>query len=146
MADLTAYCWGDNALGQLGNGMPGDTATPTLVKFAAPVPKPTQLALGAHHSCAVMNDDSVRCWGDNSKSQLAQPASIGGSLVPVSALKAPGIGLPYVKSIAVGGDTTCAVRLDFYKLPISCWGANDSGQAGQPLSVSVVPYATPMSL
>jgi alpha-tubulin suppressor-like RCC1 family protein len=147
MADLTAYCWGDNARGQLGNGTVGvASATPMLVKFAAPGPKPRQLAVGAHHTCAAMDDDSARCWGDNSKSQLAQPASVTGSALPVPALKAPGTGLPYVESVAVGGDTTCAVRLEISKLPISCWGANDSGQAGQPLSVAVVPYATPMSL
>jgi hypothetical protein len=146
MADLTAYCWGDNALGQLGNGDLVTTATPTLVRFAQPLPKPRQLALGPHHTCAVMDDDSVRCWGDNSMSQLAQPVTVAWSALPVLVYKAPGMGLPNVESVAVGGDTTCAVRLPVSKLPVSCWGDNLHGQAGQPLSAAVIPYATPMSL
>ena len=29
-----------------------------------------QLALGGYHTCAILNDDSVKCWGEGSNGQL----------------------------------------------------------------------------
>ena len=38
---------------------------------AVPLGRPaTQLAAGCHHTCAVLDDGSVACWGLNDKGQL----------------------------------------------------------------------------
>jgi hypothetical protein len=146
LANLSVYCWGQNDRGQLGNGTGISSGIPTAVQFA-PGPKAKQIALGDNHACARMEDNSVQCWGDNTNSQLAQGVATAFSSVPVTVQKAPGMFLPFVESVAAGGDTTCVTRLPSSRMPLSCWGDNTYGQAGQPpLGTPVVPYATPMSL
>ena len=66
------YCLGHNQFGEVGNG----TNSPT--KFADPirgdvngnVVRATQLSLGDRHSCAVVDDNNIKCWGSNRASQI----------------------------------------------------------------------------
>ena len=73
-------CWGANDLGQLGNGTTVDSPIPVDV---------TGLATGVHaitagseHTCAVLDDGGVRCWGSNEGGQLGND-SMDDSSVPV---------------------------------------------------------------
>ena len=63
----TAYCWGYNASGQLGNGSTDNATAPTLVaggiSFAS-------IAAGTDHVCGVTIGGQAYCWGDNSLGQL----------------------------------------------------------------------------
>jgi alpha-tubulin suppressor-like RCC1 family protein len=63
----TAYCWGYNASGQLGNGSTDNATTPTLVAgglgFAS-------ISAGTDHVCGVTIGGQAYCWGDNSLGQL----------------------------------------------------------------------------
>jgi alpha-tubulin suppressor-like RCC1 family protein len=66
-ADGTAYCWGDNRGGQLGDS--------SLVNRADPVPvaggmKFRAISAGYEHTCAQTLDGSVACWGLNSVGEL----------------------------------------------------------------------------
>jgi len=66
-ADGAAYCWGDNASGQLGDG--------TTTSKSAPVPVVGGLAFrmltaGAAHTCGITTGGVAYCWGDNSDGQL----------------------------------------------------------------------------
>ena len=145
LANLSTYCWGANESGQLGNGAFTNSATPTLVRF--PHDKARHVSLGDSHTCARMESlDSVQCWGDNSKGQLGRGPMLKSSATPLLVLKAPSTSLPYVESVAAGGNTTCAARNPSSAIPVSCWGDNTYGQAGQPAGVTHVWYATPMSL
>lgn len=57
------YCWGNNDLGQLGNGnlhVTEPTPVPTAVTGAA-----QQLVAGTSHSCVLYSDDEIDCWGSN---------------------------------------------------------------------------------
>ena len=67
-ADASLWCWGDNRGGQLGDGTirARRTAAPVL-GLPAPV---RQVSLGHSHSCAVLTDDSLWCWGENDEGQL----------------------------------------------------------------------------
>ena len=56
-------CWGGNASGQLGNGTSGGNE-PLPVDVAGLGGAATALALGYRHTCALMVDKTVRCWGD----------------------------------------------------------------------------------
>ncbi len=144
----SVWCWGNNDRGQLGPGAPvGPSATPVPVQFSGGL-TPSALAAGDAHVCAVMTDpyETVQCWGDNSQGQLGVgPSGPPHSAAPVTVQRATEGGsddLPHVVRIAAGGSTTCVVRIN--DPLVSCWGANDSGQAGQPVSARV-DYATPVA-
>jgi alpha-tubulin suppressor-like RCC1 family protein len=116
-------CWGSSDKGQLGTMKSGPGT-----KENAPVELPsltnaTQLALGGSHSCAVLADTTMACWGDNASGQLG--LGPGGSSVQAS--PSPVATLQGVKKISLGGAFTCAVREDG---SLYCWGANDHGQLG----------------
>ncbi|MBP6836140.1 MAG: hypothetical protein KBG28_22500 [Kofleriaceae bacterium] len=71
-----AYCWGDGRVGQLGNDrgdvlgdMVGEMAMVTMapITLAGPV---QQIAPGLDHTCALLRDGRVQCWGSNGSGQL----------------------------------------------------------------------------
>jgi alpha-tubulin suppressor-like RCC1 family protein len=65
------FCWGDNALGQLGNGASADPRGLTVPTQVQAVERFVSIATGASHTCGVAQDGGVYCWGDNSRKQLA---------------------------------------------------------------------------
>ena len=149
MGDGAVSCWGNNDRGQLGpDGPAGSSAIPVAIRFSDAMTA-SALALGDRHACAVMTDsnETVQCWGDNLKGQLGAgpsgPAEYSAATVAVQRAAADGgsEAVPHVSQIAAGGGTTCVVRVT--DPLVSCWGANGSGQAGQPASPRVL-YATPV--
>ena len=67
--DVSARCWGYNAFGQLGLGTLSNGYRPALVTL--PTDRyATDLALGMRHTCALLDNGSVMCWGDNEYGQL----------------------------------------------------------------------------
>ena len=66
--DTSAWCWGYNGDGELGDGTMGtNRASPVQVVGLGSV---AQLALGVDHSCALLTDGTARCWGANDHGQL----------------------------------------------------------------------------
>ncbi len=63
-----ALCIGHDAQGQLGNGTP--TTAPTVTWQTAIPSGVVGVACGGAHTCALMSDGTVQCWGDNSFGQL----------------------------------------------------------------------------
>jgi len=53
--------------GQLGDGTTTNRPGPTQVAGLADV---VQTATGRAHTCALLRDGTLRCWGDNSFGQL----------------------------------------------------------------------------
>ena len=67
--DGSAYCWGRNSKGQLGDGT--DTYHDEPNEVSLPTGRTvTSLATGKHHTCGIMDDDSTYCWGENNYGQL----------------------------------------------------------------------------
>ena len=65
--DGTAYCWGDNSVGQLGDSTTVNRANPTLVSTSI---KFKSISAGAGHTCGNAMDGSVACWGLNKAGEL----------------------------------------------------------------------------
>ncbi len=131
-------CWGYNDYGQLGLGhqsrigdQPGEMgdALPTVSLGAGR--SATTLSCGRWHTCAILDDGTVKCWGSNSYGQLGLGDGVGrgaaagqmGDALPVVAL---GAGRT-ARSIDAGYDHTCAVLDDG---SVKCWGRNSWGALG----------------
>ena len=66
-SDGTARCWGDNAVGQLGDSSATDRLIPVPVSGLTNV---VAVSGGAGSTCAVRVDGAVFCWGSNSRGEL----------------------------------------------------------------------------
>ncbi len=66
----TAACWGKNDQGQLGDGTLTLRKTPTMVGFPAGTPVPRSIAAGTAHSCALLENGRIACWGNARQGQL----------------------------------------------------------------------------
>ena len=63
-------CWGDGANGQLGNGGTSVKSTPTLTSSLGTGRSAVALSSGQYHTCAILDNGSVSCWGDGANGQL----------------------------------------------------------------------------
>jgi alpha-tubulin suppressor-like RCC1 family protein len=115
--DGTAWCWGEDASGQLGDAsMAGAQATPI------PLSSPTGIvAMGAglDQTCAVQKGGALECWGGNEVGEVGTGTSA--SSVPPTV-----VGSGFV-DVAGGFDYTCGARADG---TVACWGYGDHGQLG----------------
>jgi len=117
--DGTAACWGLGEKGQRGDGTLDQVS---LVPVAVQgLTNATALLSGYNHSCALLADQTVRCWGSNAQGQLGDPSSSGSS-VPIAA-----VGVSGAQAIAVGAFHSCALMSDS---TVECWGYNTNGQLG----------------
>src|SRR5262245_25559718 len=86
---------------------------------------------GGYHTCALLDDGSLKCWGINDLGQLGlgdteqrgdAPGEMGDLLPPVD------LGLGHRALAAWGGvQHTCARREDER---LQCWGLNQNGMLG----------------
>ena len=134
LADGSVWCWGDNAVGQLG----APISTYELATPIASLPEIRQVAAGSYHTCALDTSGQVHCWGRNQVGQLGDGSVVDRSTPEI----VPGIA--GAMSVAAAGEFTCAVVGSAEQL--FCWGANREGQLGiapsffstRPLEVSGV--------
>jgi alpha-tubulin suppressor-like RCC1 family protein len=131
LADGTVACWGSDGMGQLGDGAPGDyTTTPTAVSGITAANPAVALTAGEFHTCAVLADHTVRCWGHNGSGQLGDGTTTDRSLpTAVAGLPTPVADNP-VLAITAGNAHTCVVVGNPTRA--FCWGLNKSGQLGHP--------------
>jgi alpha-tubulin suppressor-like RCC1 family protein len=108
--DSTAYCWGDDFDGQLGNDSAPAAAAPVLVsgghRFVA-------ISAGSWHTCAIASDAIAYCWGALAAGNAHVPTPVPGGLA--------------LRSVVAGGAFTCAVDSDRHGY---CWGVNSDGELG----------------
>jgi alpha-tubulin suppressor-like RCC1 family protein len=110
----------------VGDGTGKSRLAPVRVPLPAPAVK---IASGQDHSCAVLVDRSLWCWGSADWGQLGTEGDWGvGCTVhcKLGPVQVPGLGSD-VDDVAAGSGTTCAIRKDG---SLWCWGANDVGQLG----------------
>jgi alpha-tubulin suppressor-like RCC1 family protein len=126
--DGTAWCWGANDKGQLGDGTTVDRTSPTQVRLPAGI-KVSTIGTGESHTCALDTAGGVWCWGDNDTHELGPGTAA--SLVPlkvdVMSSDTPKVPLK-AKNLSVGGKHTCALVEGGN---VYCWGENSNAQCGQ---------------
>lgn len=101
--DGTVWSWGNNFVGQLGNGNFQDQPIPQRILIGGPF---VGVAAGDLHSLAIAVGGEVWGWGENESRQLGPFGGAGGS-VPSQVLI-----LPNCKRIAAGGALSVAVGAD----------------------------------
>ncbi|MEQ8840827.1 MAG: S-layer homology domain-containing protein [Acidimicrobiales bacterium] len=136
--DGAVRCWGRNAVGELGLG-DGETRGDEPYEMGASLAvvdlgdgrTATALDAGTTHTCALLDNDAVRCWGYNMFGELGvgdgatrgnNPGEMGDDLPEVDL----GPGRTAV-AITAGGGHSCAVLDDSM---VKCWGGNYGGALG----------------
>lgn len=117
--DDLVWCWGNNENGQLGDGTAISKPSPELVPDLTDV---IAIATGRAHSCAATRIGGLRCWGDDADNQIA------GTDSPADPVPIVG----QATAVAAGDRHTCAI--DRPDGAIYCFGANDMGQLGVPMT------------
>lgn len=119
LSDGTVRCWGRGYAGQLGNGTTTHFSyTPVQVKGLSTV---TRLASATLYTCALLEDQTIFCWGMNTEGPLGNGRTED-SLIPTQV-----VGMRSAVAVASGGSHTCAILQDG---TIRCWGRNSRGQLG----------------
>ncbi len=162
--DERAYCWGNAFDGALGNSRSGfsETDVPLVVETEPDVPLEDvrDVEAGSEMSCAILGDDSVWCWGNNSRGHL--DASSPDDMWRTARKTTDGVNIDrlYMRSTRIcgvqhggemicwgssggaGQDTLVANTTDFQMgsthacafvgSQFLCWGTNDDGELGHP--------------
>lgn len=129
-------CWGKDNTGQLGNGDTSDTIHTPSSNVELPEGRAaTDLSVGDHHSCALLDNGSVTCWGHNNYGQLGDNTTTNRPIPIYPHLPAGSSAV----SVAVGPYNSCAI---LENSSLYCWGHNHYGRLGIGVSGGV--YSTPM--
>ncbi len=128
LSDRSVWCWGNNGVGQLGEGTTVDRPEPHPVALPAPA---LTVAVGENHTCAVLASvgqgaREVYCWGSHAFGQLGPGLAIDGVAhpTPVRMPLPPGVAF---FALAAGARHTCAIADGGQ---VYCWGDNREGQLG----------------
>ena len=150
--DGQTFCWGDNVVGQLGNGT-ADTLPRRIPTLVAGGHAFTRLALSAKHSCGIAADGFTYCWGNNQFGQLGDgtttdrhvPTRVAGNVAFTDIVAGSGFAgfsdaVVPVPRTAGGVAHTCALTAGGAAW---CWGWNGNGQLGDG---SVTDRHTPVAV
>ena len=145
-------CWGANARGQLGLGntsVRGSSAG--TMGDALPMVslgtgrRAVSLALGGEHTCALLDNSAVKCWGFNDKGQLGLGDTRNRGIASTDmgdALPAINLGADRVPlAITAAEKFSCALLRGG---EVICWGENVAGQLGRETTVDVGAQASPL--
>lgn len=115
-------CWGANGSGQLGYGNTGNLWAPG--SDVATGGKVLQMATGSDHTCALLSNGSIKCWGYNLYGQLGYN---GGGNLNTPAATAMDLSGATAYRVSTGSNHTCALLSTG---AARCWGLNNFGQLG----------------
>ena len=130
----SAYCWGENTWGQLGNGTTTSSQTPVAVAGGLSF---RQITAGDNSTCGVATDDLTYCWGYNGAGQLGDETTAQ-RLTPT---RVHAGGLKF-RRVTAGASFVCGETANDLAY---CWGANQSGQLGIGTTATTVLKPVPVS-
>ncbi|MFU8803595.1 MAG: protein kinase domain-containing protein [Bradymonadaceae bacterium] len=138
-------CWGWNGNGQLGYGHTEDVGTSGAPAKAGDIDVGglvESVSAGGLHTCALLVDGAVRCWGGNEFGQLGygHTRPVGNEYAPWSMGDVP-LGGRAV-AISAGEYHTCAILEDE---SLKCWGLNKAGQLGHGHTNAIGERSTPVA-
>ena len=121
------YCWGDDSVGELGNGatVVGDVLTPFEVRGG--FTDWTSVSAGLAHTCGLRSNGRLYCWGLDTSGQVGNGAPLANRTGPT---EVAGHRTDWVAVVA-GGHSTCARRASGR---LFCWGRGGAGQVGHSAS------------
>jgi len=122
--DGTVWCFGGNSDGQLGNSsyLSSDSTAPVQIAGFGAGRTAVKIAAGERHTCALLDNSTVWCWGAGGSNELAN-----GGVQSFNPVQVPlGAGLT-ATNLFVGGRVSCALTSDNR---LTCWGQNHKGQMG----------------
>ena len=140
-----ALCWGYGSLGQLGSSsetqnIPGeedpvgynrDAPLPVLVgEGGTPLSGVLAISGGGVHTCALLEDSGVKCWGSEYSGRLGNgEENFFSQYYPVDVLVTPGgalfTGATELKSFSEGACVIMELEEE-----LQCWGDNNAGELG----------------
>jgi alpha-tubulin suppressor-like RCC1 family protein len=139
LEDKSIKCWGLGSSGQLGTGVVSSTYREvTPVNSVVNISSATQVDAGGSHTCALLEDKTIKCWGLGSSGQLGTGFIVGSTYKKISPVSVAGISS--ATQITTGLSHTCA-RLE--DKAIKCWGNGGLGQLGNG---SIQSSATPIGV
>jgi plastocyanin len=113
-------CWGYNYGGALGNDSTTDSTTPVAVQGLTG--RAAEVSVGSYHSCALMENGGVECWGAGGVGQVGDGTNTDRhTAVQVTGLTGGAI------AIDLGQAHSCALMVTGR---VRCWGYNPQGQVG----------------
>lgn len=116
-----AYCWGNNSLGQLGNGATTNSTSPVKVAGGLTFSSVSAASL-QFFACGLATSGAAYCWGYNPYGQLGS-GNFANSTKPVAVTG----NLTFTALSAGGGGQACGLVSGGTAW---CWGYNGSGQLG----------------
>jgi len=133
-------CWGNNLWGQLSDSVMLTTFH-TAVRISA-LDGAQSVAMGYVHTCAILANGSVICFGLNDDRQVGQAAyvmcTVDQFMYPCEPHPVAVAGLTSVKQLALADHSTCALDQDG---GVACWGASGAGELGTLDAGSTCPIA-----
>jgi alpha-tubulin suppressor-like RCC1 family protein len=122
--DGAAWCWGRNLSGEVGDGTTEDRFEPTRVTG---LPGPAVgISRGHAHACAVLDNGSGWCWGDNVVGELGNGRPTGSAATESRPVRIEGV--PSLRAVSAGGGFTCALTDGGAAW---CWGNDLHGELGR---------------
>lgn len=120
-SERRVLCWGEGENGRLGYGDTDDILDPSQLVAVDLYLAALDIAAGGAHTCALLSDRSVVCWGSGHGGRL-------GTGDTVDVLEPNLAALDDGYQISAGAEHTCAVL--YSDRSVRCWGSGQDGRLG----------------